>query len=266
MDLRLKGKRALITGASRGIGKAIARQLGHEGVDCVICSRSVEALRATAEELAHETGRRFVPLVADTGKLESIQQLVRDAVKELGGLDILVNCAARVMKAESRETLETTSDEMVIQDFEEKFVGYLRCIREAVPHMLKSGGGRIINVSGSSARFGGFISSGARNAAVVNLSKSLSLELGPRGIYVNCILPGVTRTEAYEEKVRLQAQNKKIPVAEHEQQISNRRSLGRVVTADELANVAVFLASPCAIGLNGEALAVTGGEGNVVHY
>jgi NAD(P)-dependent dehydrogenase (short-subunit alcohol dehydrogenase family) len=154
----------------------------------------------------------------------------------------------------------------VIQDFEEKFVGYLRCIREAVPHMVKSGGGRIINVSGSSARFGGFISSGARNAAVVNLSKSLSLELGPRGIYVNSILPGVTRTEAYEEKVRLQAQNKRIPIAEHEQQISNRRSLGRVVTADELANVAVFLASPCAIGLNGEALAVTGGEGNVVHY
>ena len=110
------------------------------------------------------------------------------------------------------------------------------------------------------------VSAGARNAAVVNLSKSLSLELGPRGIYVNTILPGITRTEAYEEKVRLQAQNKKISVMEHEQQISGRRSLGRVVTADELANVAVFLVSPCAVGLNGETLAVTGGEGNVVHY
>ena len=266
MDLQLTGKRALITGASRGIGKAIARRLGHEGVDCVICSRSIDTLRATAEALAKETGRRFIPIAADTGKLESIQILVKNAAQELGGIDILVNCAARVMKAESRETLATTSDEMVMQDFEEKFVGYLRCIREAVPHMLKSGGGRILNISGSSARFGGFISAGARNAAVVNLSKSLSLELGPRGIYVNTILPGITRTEAYEEKVRLQAQNKKISVTEHEQQISGRRSLGRVVTADELANVAVFLVSPCAVGLNGETLAVTGGEGNVVHY
>ena len=163
MDLQLTGKRALITGASRGIGKAIARRLGHEGVDCVICSRSIDTLRATAEALAKETGRRFIPIAADTGKLESIQQLVKNAAKELGGIDILVNCAARVMKAESRETLATTSDEMVMQDFEEKFVGYLRCIREAVPHMLKSGGGRILNISGSSARFGGFISAGARN-------------------------------------------------------------------------------------------------------
>lgn len=266
MDLQLTGKRALITGASRGIGKAIALRLGHEGVDCVICSRNPESLRATADELAHATGRRCVPIAADTAKLESIQQLVRSAAAELGGIDILVNCAARVMKAESRETLETTSDELVMQDFEEKFVGYLRCIREAVPYMLKSGGGRIVNISGSSARFGGFISAGGRNAAVVNLSKSLSMELGPRGIYVNTILPGITRTEAYAEKMRLQAQNRKVAVADHERQIGARRSLGRVVTADELANVAVFLVSPCAIGLNGETLAVTGGEGNVVHY
>lgn len=266
MDLQLSGKRALLTGGSRGIGKAIARQLGREGADCVICSRTATTLKAAAEELARQTGRRFIPIVADTSDRESIRQLVSQAVAALGGLDILVNCAARVMKGEPRETLENTSDELVVRDFEEKFLGYFRCVREAVPHMKASGGGRILNISGSSARFGGFISAGARNSAVVNLSKSLAMELAPQGIYVNTILPGVTRTEAFDEKMRLQAQARNIPVEQHVELISGRRSLGRVVTAEELAYVAVFLLSPRAIGLNGETVAVNGGEGNTVHY
>lgn len=266
MDLQLKGKRALITGGSRGLGKAIALQLGQEGADCVICSRNAESLTATANELAAGSGRKCVPVTADTSDLASIKQLVAKAVDVLGGIDILVNCAARVMKGEARETLQNTADDMVLEDYQEKVLGYLRCAREVVPHMEKAGGGRILNLSGSSARFGGFLSSGARNAAIVNLSKSLAIELAPKKIYVNTILPGVTQTEAYDEKMRLQAQNKGIPVEEHIRQVAARRMLGRVVTAEELASVAVFLVSPRAIGLNGETLAVTGGEGTTVHY
>ena len=266
MNLHLKDKRALITGASRGLGRAIALQLGLEGVDCAICARDMQALAATAKDLAAGSGRKCVPIQADTADLHSIRNLVNTAVTTLGGLDILVNCAARVMKGEARETLENTADELVLKDYEEKVLGYLRCVREVVPHMVKAGGGRILNLSGSAARFGGFLSSGARNAAIVNISKSLAIELAPQKIYVNTILPGVTRTEAFDEKMRLQAQTKGIPVEEHVRQVSARRTLGRVVTAEELASVAVFLLSPRAIGINGEAIAVTGGEGTTVHY
>ena len=266
MDLQLKGKRALVTGGSRGLGRAIAMQLVSEGVDCVVSARNMDALKATATELAAASGCKCVPVQADTGDLNSIRQMVARAVEALGGLDILVNCAARVMKGEARETLHNTTDELVLKDYEEKVMGYLRCVREVVPHMQKAGGGRILNLSGSAARFGGFLSSGARNAAIVNMSKSLAMELAPQRIYVNTILPGVTRTEAFDEKMRLQAQNKGISVAEHVSQVSARRTLGRVVTAEELASVAVFLVSPRAIGINGEAIAVTGGEGTTVHY
>ena len=266
MDLHLKDKRALITGASRGLGRAIALQLGLEGVDCAICARDMQTLAATAKDLAAGSGRKCVPIQADTADLRSIRNLVGTAVAALGGLDILVNCAARVMKGEARETLANTTDELVLKDYEEKVLGYLRCVREVVPHMIKAGGGRILNLSGSAARFGGFLSSGARNAAIVNLSKSLAIELAPQKIYVNSILPGVTRTEAFDEKMRLQAQTKGITVEEHVRQVSARRTLGRVVTAEELASVAVFLLSPRAIGINGEAIAVTGGEGTTVHY
>jgi NAD(P)-dependent dehydrogenase (short-subunit alcohol dehydrogenase family) len=265
MDLQLKGKRALISGASRGLGRAIALELGLEGADCAISARGMGALRATAAELAAAGGRKCVPIHADTNDHESIKRMVDSAAAALGGLDILVNCAARVMKGEARETLENTADDLILKDYNEKVVGYLRCIRAVVPHLRKAGGGRILNLSGSAARFGGFLSSGARNAAIVNMSKSLSMELAPQQIYVNTILPGVTRTEAFDEKMRLQAETKGIPVEEHIRQVSARRTLGRVVTAEELASVAVFLVSPRAIGINGETIAVTGGEGTTVH-
>ncbi len=266
MELGLKGKHALITGASRGIGKAVAKQLGLEGVNCTICSRNPESLACTANELSSLTGQKYLPVAADISNRQSIENFVQKAADEFGHIDILVNCAARVMTSESKETLQNTHDEMVMQDFQEKFLGYLRCIRSTVPFMIKAGGGRIVNISGSSARFGGFISAGARNAAVVNLSKSLSIELAPHKIYVNSLLPGITKTEAYEAKMLAQASTKKISADEHISQVNSRRTIGRVVTADELAKVVVFLCSPCAIGINGECIAVTGGERNIVLY
>jgi NAD(P)-dependent dehydrogenase (short-subunit alcohol dehydrogenase family) len=266
MNLGLEGQGALVVGASRGIGRAIARQLALEGADCVICARGERQLEETAVELARESGRRIVPVTVDTRDAASIRNMVAQAAGALGRLDLLVNCAARVLKGEPRETLANTEDAMVIEDYQEKFLGYLRCVREVVPHMEKQGGGRILNVSGSSARFGGFISAGARNAAIVNLGKTLALELASKRIFVNTVLPGVTRTEAFDEKMRLQAERRGIAVEAHIASVSERRTLGRVVTAEELAWTAVFLLSPRSIALNGETLAVTGGEGSTVHY
>src|SRR5690242_7741938 len=138
MDLQLMGKRALITGGSRGLGRAIARQMALEGVDCAICARSEGPLKQTAEELAKETGRKFVPIVADTGDAGSIEHMVDEAKKALGGIDILVNNAARASGGDP-EDFWNVKDELIIKDFQEKLMGYFRCARAVAPIMRESG-------------------------------------------------------------------------------------------------------------------------------
>ena len=112
MDLQLTGKRALVTGGSRGLGKAIARELAKEGADCVICARHEPALKEAAEELGRETGRRVIPMVADTSNAESIERLVSDTASALGGVDILINNAARVAGSDP-EDFWHVKDELV---------------------------------------------------------------------------------------------------------------------------------------------------------
>src|SRR5688572_24367492 len=135
MDLELTGKTAIVTGGSRGIGKAIARQLALEGVDVAIAARTKEALEATASELGKETGRRILPIVVDTGKDESVRDMVRRAVEALGHLDILVNCAAQPGGQGPVPTLAEIGDEHFFSDVNIKVMGYLRCAREVVPYM-----------------------------------------------------------------------------------------------------------------------------------
>jgi NAD(P)-dependent dehydrogenase (short-subunit alcohol dehydrogenase family) len=265
MDLQLGGKRALVTGGSRGIGKAIARQLAREGVECVICARTEAVLRAAAEEVAGETGGRIVPVVADLADAASIAALVERATTALGGIDILINNGARASGAIA-EDLANLTDETILHDFEEKVVGYLRTARAVAPTMRAAGWGRIINISGLSARAAGGISAGARNAAVVNLTKALSLELGRSGVTVNAIYPAITLTEAVQERVAARARSQGVAAEELLRQAAAGNAIGRLVTADEIAYVAAFLASPLAAGVTGEALAVSGGAGTSVYY
>jgi len=159
MDLQLTGKRALVTGGSRGLGKAIARELGREGVDCVICARHEGPLKEAADELTKETGRRCVPIVADTSNAESIERLVSDSVAALGGIDILINNAARVAGSDP-EDFWHVKDELILRDFEEKLMGYFRCARAVAPLMRDNGWGRIINLSGYAARSAGSVPAG----------------------------------------------------------------------------------------------------------
>jgi NAD(P)-dependent dehydrogenase (short-subunit alcohol dehydrogenase family) len=148
MDLRLLGKRALVTGGNRGIGKAIARQLAREGVDVAIAARDRTALDASAAEIAKETGRRIVAVRIDTGSKESVDSAVAEAAEALGGLDILVNAAAVPGGISSALHLSDIVDAEALLDIDIKVIGYLRTARAAVPHLLKSGWGRIINIGG----------------------------------------------------------------------------------------------------------------------
>lgn len=265
MDLQLKGKRALVTGGSRGIGKAIARQLAREGVDCAICSRTEASIQAAADELAQETGQRIFPFVADMAQTDDVTRLVKQSAEALGGIDILINNGARVSGGVP-EDFTNLDEQLLIQDFEEKVVGYFRAIRAVVPHMRTAGWGRIINISGLSARRVGGISAGARNAAVVNLTKTLSGELGASGINVNAIYPTLTITETLEARMASRAQTQGVSVEAVLQQSAANTAIRRIVTAEEIAYVAAFLASPLAVGITGEVVAVTGGAGANVYY
>src|SRR5262245_25202092 len=209
MELGLQGKRAIVTGGSLGIGKAIARELAREGVDVAIVARSKEQLEATARELASETGRRIVPLAADVTSKAQVDAKVAQAAVQLGGLHILVNSGSPPGgSATATGPIETVVDEDLLHDFNVKYVGALRCARAAIPHMKQEGWGRIINISGTNAR----------NASLVHLTKTLAVHLGRFGITVNCIHPGTTRTERTPRLLAARAAELRIAPEEVERQ------------------------------------------------
>jgi NAD(P)-dependent dehydrogenase (short-subunit alcohol dehydrogenase family) len=152
MDLQLSGKRAIVTGGSRGIGRAIARALAAEGAAVVIAARDEQTLVAAAAELSTETGIQVVAVPADTGDQCSVDHLVERAVAEIGGVDILVNAAATPWGADQPSGFEAISDDMVRAEVEIKVLGYLRTARAVSPHLIAQGWGRIINISGLGAR------------------------------------------------------------------------------------------------------------------
>ena len=266
MDLELDGKTAIVTGGSRGIGKAIARELGKEGVDVVIASRGREALEATAQELSSETGRRFIPITVDTSNEESIQALVANAATELGHLDILVNSAARVGGGGPTPKLAEITQEYFWEDMNTKVLGYLRCAKEVAPYMQRQGWGRIINLSGLAARQSGSVVGSIRNVAVAAMTKNLADELGPHGINVTVVHPGLTRTERTADIVSELARSQGITAEEAEKQMAQGISLRRMIDAEEIAHVVAFLASPKSVAINGDAVAVAGGSGRAIHY
>jgi NAD(P)-dependent dehydrogenase (short-subunit alcohol dehydrogenase family) len=270
MDLGLQGKRAIVTGGGRGIGKAIALELAREGVDLAIVSRSMEQLEATARELTDETGRRVIPLEADVTSKEQVDSMVAQAAERLGGLHILVNSAA-LPGGTATGPIDTIIDEELLHDFDVKYVGALRCARAALPHLKAQGWGRIINISGTNARTAGNLSGGARNVSLVHFTKTLAVQFGRYGITVNCIHPGTTRTERTPDLLATRAGQMGITPEEVERRDFAHGSLrgnaiGRMVDAAEIAYLTVFLASDKAWAVTGEVIVATGGAGQAVYY
>jgi len=264
LDLELTGKRAIVTGGSAGIGWAIARQLAREGVDVAVCSRSRDRAAAAIAEMDVSDGGRLIPVEVELKDAGSVDRAVAGVAAELGGLDILVNSGAEV-SGNIAEDFEHITDEFILGGFEDKFIGILRMCRAVVPLMRAGGWGRIINLAGSTAREAGSIGAGARNAAVTHLTKDLSIEFGRDGINVTAIDPFTTVTKGFESRVGRMAARRGRTVDEHLAKISARTSLGRLVTAEEIAYFAAFLASPKSVALTGEVLALTGGLGDAVY-
>src|SRR5687767_5842765 len=178
MDLELAGRLAIVTGGSRGIGKASARAMAREGADIAIIARDMEVARAAAKEIASESGRRAEAVQADTGQDEAVRSAIAGIEARFGRVDILVNAAAQVAGQARPPALAEITDDAFWSDMNIKVMGYLRCAREVAPVMARAGWGRIINISGLAARSTGAIIGTIRNISVAALTKNLADELG----------------------------------------------------------------------------------------
>jgi len=266
MDLELHGKRALVTGGSRGIGLAIARQLALEGASVALAARDSATVTRAASDLSAQTHTKVLALTVDTGIDAQVKAMVEAAVARLGGVDILVNCAAKPGGQAPPPKLAAITDALFWDDVNVKVMGYLRCAREVAPHMIAQGWGRIINISGLAARQTGSTIGSIRNIAVSALTKNLADELGPHGINVTVVHPGITRTEKTGPLFAACAAAAGVTPEQIEARVASNVTIGRMVDAAEVAFVVAFLASPRSVAITGDAIAAGGGVAGAIHY
>jgi NAD(P)-dependent dehydrogenase (short-subunit alcohol dehydrogenase family) len=266
MDLRLNGKKALITGGSKGIGKCTARVLAEEGVDVAILARDMASAEATAAEIARATNRKVIAVKADTSDDAQVKKAIGDAVAALGRIDILVNCAAKAAGQSKPPSLLEIQNDDFWAEMNVKVMGYLRTCREVAPMMEANGWGRIINVSGLAARNTGNIIGTMRNVSVAALTKNVADEMAGTGVTVTCVHPGMTVTEKTPGLLERQAKANNITVAEMEKRMDSRNVNRKVVTMEQVADVIAFLASPRSVAINGDIIAAGGGAPGTVHY
>src|SRR6201993_604406 len=258
MDLQMNGKSALVTGASAGIGKAIAFALAREGVDVAICARRPEPLQAAASQIARETNRKIVPIPADLTKPADAEAFVKDAHTALGRIDILVNNAGSAPGG----VLDFLTEEHWARSLQLKFMGYVRCLKHVLPIMQKQGRGRVVNLIGNDGVKPSYweIAPGAANAAGQNLTKSLAGQYGKHNISFCAVNPGPVRTERWAGLVSAMARDMKLSYEDADKLAPSSIPMGRIAEVEEVANLVVMLASPLMHMVNGTQIEVDGGQ------
>ncbi len=257
MDLKLKGKVAVVTGGSLGIGRAVTLALAAEGVRVAIVARSAGPLQEAAADISRETGTEVLAVPADVSQTAAVEQMMARVDQHFGRIDILVNGAAHPGGL-VRSNIQEADPEGLLEDINIKVVGYMRCAKAASAVMRRNGWGRIINIGGLTGR-GSKQLSGMRNVAICHMTKVLSDQLGPDGITVNVIHPGVVETPHIHELYAKEAKLQGLTPAEVEQNYARATPIRRVLQPDEIADAVLFLASERAGAITGESIAVDGG-------
>lgn len=247
---------AVITGGSAGIGYAIAEMLAGRDFDVAIAARNAARLDAAKARLEDGAGHKVVAVSADTREQEQVDALMESVLDRFGRIDALVNCAANPSGIAG--AIEAVQSERLLDDLNTKVVGYVRCARAAVPAMKAQRYGRIVNIGGLTGR-GSESLSGLRNVAISHLTKTLADELGPFGITVNAIHPGIVRTPHLDELFEAEADKRRIGVDEVEAGFVERIPIRRVLTPAEIGVVVAFLVSSAGAGITGESITVDGG-------
>lgn len=256
MDLGLKGQVALVTAASKGLGKAAALELAREGARIILCARS-EQLEKTAQVIRQETGAEVLAVRCDVTRPEEIDALVKAGLERFGQIDVLIINAGGPPPGNFMN-FKPEDWEKAIQL---TLMSAVRLCYAVVPHMLARGSGSIVTTQSYSVKqpIDNLILSNSLRMAVIGLMKSLANELGPKGIRVNSINPAWTWTERVEQLMGDRAARAGITVEQESAKITNAVPLGRMGTVDEFGKAITWLASPAASFIHGHALMFDGG-------
>lgn len=257
MELGLKGKVAIVTGGTQGIGKATAEVLAKEGASVVIAARRSELLEKVAAEI-RAAGGRIAAVQADIGSKADCERVVGETIKAFGRIDILVNNAGTSSTGE----FESVTDEAWQTDFDLKLFGAIRLARLVIPEMKKQGGGRIINITNIGAKQprAKSMPTTVTRAAGLAFTKALSKEFAPDNILVNTVCIGLIRAGQHEAK----ALKAGVPVEQIYTGMAKDIPMGRVGEAEEVANVIAFLSSNAASYVTGTSINLDGGTSGVL--
>jgi 3-hydroxybutyrate dehydrogenase len=255
MDLH--GRRALVTGGGRGIGRSVARHLARAGADVLVSARTTAEIEAVAEELRVQGVRAFA-VAADVARAEDVRSLFAAARALLGGVDVLVLAAGIAPSA----TLAKTTDEVWASVIGTNLSGAFYCVREALPPMAAQGWGRVVLVASIAGKtgvpyLGAYVAS---KHGVLGLTKAAALEVADKGVTVNAVCPGYVDTPMTEAAVAKIAERTGRTLGEVRRRLEETSPQKRLFTADEVAALALFLCSEDARGITGQALSVDGGS------
>ena len=254
----LDGKVAIITGASKGIGRALSLRFAREGAAVICAARSADLVKETVGQVKAGGGRALA-VTCDAAQEEDVRRLVATGAKEFGRIDTLVNNAGdggvtKPVQDYSMEDWRYTIDSCLTSSY--------LCMRFVVPQMIKGGGGAIVNISSGAGRRGlpyriGYCSA---KAGQVGMTYGMALELAEHNIRVNCVAPGAVEGDRIDRVIAGQAEVRGVPLEQMRKQFLSRQPLGRMVVADDISSLAVFLSSDWSRNISGQCIAVTAGE------